>query len=274
MCFLKMNMGHKIEKQIFKDKKLAFIHIPKNYGSSCMSILFGKEENGSHITADQLNKTKGFEDYKNFCFTRDPVDRFISTYIWRAAKGSQDNVEDVLRKIARGLVNKPEEKDASKADKMFNPQTSWMNENTVFIGRCEDFTNELAKLKTKFNLSFEIQEKNLNKTGEMGKRRIRRELKRLFLYCPELKNTFYNFYKNDFEKLGYDLNNIDIRSSRTQRLLDSQCAQGEADLETLSEVPIEDLENWMKGEWCEASEDKLILKSGPDELTKRLLKGL
>tara|TARA_B100000287_G_scaffold426141_1_gene473553 strand:+ start:1705 stop:2514 length:810 start_codon:yes stop_codon:yes gene_type:complete len=269
-----MDKRHKIEKQIFEDKKLAFIHIPKNYGSSCMSMLFGIEENGSHITAQQLNKTKGYEDYKNFCFSRDPVDRFISTYIWRAGKGCEDNVEVVLKKIAKGLINKPEEKDDSKVDRMFNPQTSWMNDNTVFIGRCEDFTNELTRLKTELGLSFKIQEKTLNKTGEMDKRRIRRELKRLFLYYPELKNAFYNFYKNDFERLGYELNDVETQSSRTERLLDSQCNEEEVDLEALSEIPIKDLTSWLQGEWCEASKDKLILKSEPDELTKKLLKGL
>jgi len=272
--FPKMDKRHKIERQIFKDKKLAFIHIPKNYGSSCMSILFGKEENGSHITAQQLNKTKGYEDYKNFCFSRHPVDRFISTYIWRVAKGCEDSIEVVLKKIVKGFINKPEEKDDSKADRMFNPQTSWMNDKTVFIGRCEDFTNELTKLRTKFGLSFKIQEKTLNKTGEMGKRRVRRELKRLFLYYPELKNAFYNFYKNDFERLSYELDDVDIQSSRTERLLDSQCTQGEVSLEALSEVPIKELESWLQGEWCEASKDKLILKSKPDELTERLLEGL
>ena len=149
-----------------------------------------------------------------------------------------------------------------------------MNDNTVFIGRCEDFTNELTRLKTELGLSFKIEEKTLNKTGEMNKRRIRRELKRLFLYYPELKNAFYNFYKNDFERLGYELNDVETQSSRTERLLDSQCNQEEVDLEALSEIPIKDLTSWLQGEWCEASKDKLILKSEPDELTKKLLKGL
>ena len=77
----------KIEGLVLPKKNLAFVHIPKNAGTTVMRTMF-QRANGiaGHLTATMINSVEKYKDYQNFMFCRDPFDRFVSVYLWRLRK--------------------------------------------------------------------------------------------------------------------------------------------------------------------------------------------
>ena len=80
------------------DRKLAFIHVPKNYGTTTADFLFRlvDSENGhelgrpthttTHMTAPQITSLPKYANHNTFCFTRNPYSRFVSVLKWRTPK--------------------------------------------------------------------------------------------------------------------------------------------------------------------------------------------
>lgn len=80
------------------DRKLVFIHVPKNYGTTTADFLFRlvDSENGyeasrrsystTHMTAPQITSLPKYANHSTFCFTRNPYSRFVSIVKWRTPK--------------------------------------------------------------------------------------------------------------------------------------------------------------------------------------------
>ena len=60
-------------------RKLVFIHIPKNAGTSIVNSL-NVHNPGHQPVSYYVNKIDDWSDYSKVCILRDPVDRFISSY--------------------------------------------------------------------------------------------------------------------------------------------------------------------------------------------------
>ncbi len=169
------------------DRKLVFIHVPKNYGTSTADFLFrlvnsekgyqpGRETfTTTHMTAPQITSLPKYANHDTFCFTRNPYSRFVSVVKWRIPKdvvlGSEKQnrrgrpiaVHDfhiathkALQYIAERRVQAPTdyefETDSEKLDRMFLPQTTWHNRNT-FLYQCEDYYNELKRFMREHNIT-------------------------------------------------------------------------------------------------------------------------
>ena len=171
------------------DRQLAFIHVPKNYGTTTADFLFRlvDSENGhelgrpthttTHMTAPQITSLPKYNSHSTFCFTRNPYFRFVSVAKWRTPKdallgmpaasptksrlpiGIDDfstSIRNALQYIIERKVQAPTdyefETDPEKLDRMFLPQTTWHNRNT-FLYQCEDYYNELWRFMQEHNIA-------------------------------------------------------------------------------------------------------------------------
>ena len=210
---LENTLAEKLQKQTLNEN-LTFIHIPKNYGCSCLKIFFDLKAANSHLTADQASKLPGFESQKYFCFFRNPIDRFVSIYRWRKRpwkepkniihRLSMEKVIDNLQDDTVMGINKNNflkfEKSDHKLDKMFRSQLFWVNDQTD-IFRCENFKQEVFRFAEKYNIETEnlyIEHANIN-NQHGSKEQTKEELFNILRTSSRLKNKFYTFYKRDFD---------------------------------------------------------------------------
>jgi hypothetical protein len=171
------------------DRKLVFVHVPKNYGTTTADFLFRlvDSENGhelnrpahttTHMTAPQITSLPKYANHNTFCFTRNPYSRFVSVVKWRTPKDAlldwppasptqsrlPIGIDDfhtstckALQYIIERKVQEPTdyefEIDSKKLDRMFLPQTTWHN-NTTFLYQCEDYYNELWRFMQEHNIA-------------------------------------------------------------------------------------------------------------------------
>jgi len=210
---LENRLIEKLQKQTLNEN-LTFIHIPKNYGCSCLKIFFNLKAANSHLTVDQASRLPGFENRKYFCFFRKPIDRFVSVYRWR--KRAHKDTENIIHRLSMEEVidyleddkimgtNKVDhlrfESDSSKLDKMFRSQFFWINEQTD-VFRCENFKQEVFRFAEKYNIETEnlyIEHANIN-NQHGSKEQTKEELFNILSTSSRLKNKFYTFYKRDFD---------------------------------------------------------------------------
>jgi hypothetical protein len=93
---------------ICRQRKLAFIHIPKTGGITIESVFgFGRTEADlfgemdglelAHLTAEQMMKyVPDFRDYFSFAIVRNPWERLVSEYAWRIGNQNDTRSFDVL----------------------------------------------------------------------------------------------------------------------------------------------------------------------------------
>ena len=236
------DLESEIEKKIqtnigpFKKHRVFFVHIPKNAGTSIMRCIHGVSSGiGTHATAAQINSIEKYKDYKNFIFCRDPFERFASVYFWRFRKDHGLRalqirglkVERVVEMLNDNDIQKPLdwgfEENKDKLDRMFLRQTSWMNENTAYIGRVESWKQSVEFLMEHYELaktsSNEAWLKDCyhNKGAEVFTRHhvitapqhmqsvkmFKLDLIKILNDSTELRNIFFDYYSEDYEKFGY-----------------------------------------------------------------------
>ena len=76
---------------ICHERKLIFIHIPKNAGTSIIKAMVMEDENiymDKKIQEYKEHYDEYWDKYKKFTVIRDPIDRFISAYKFARMKDS------------------------------------------------------------------------------------------------------------------------------------------------------------------------------------------
>ena len=201
----------------FEKHKMFFVHIPKNAGTTVMKTIMGNMEGAvSHETADQINSIDAYKDYKNFIFCRDPMSRFVSAYLWRLRKDKlvqRLTIENLIEGLDTSSINQPLddwgwEKNEYKLDRMFNPQSTWINDNTVFVGRVETMRESIRELISKYDLEpirhSDYFRHNPAKPYGPQPEPTRQKIIKILSDSKHLQNKFFDHYKDDYENFNYE----------------------------------------------------------------------
>lgn len=192
---------------ICRNRKIAFIHIPKNAGSTIEQALdlkhrdnFYQEEKikkysvcPQHLTCEELSNEIDLSNYNIFTIVRNPYDRLVSefyhskTNFW-TSKLRHKPFAEFIHSISK--LNLVERKYIF--DGHLEPQYSfiknWQDKIKIFkyenLSECFKYLNDLYG-----PLNFGHENKSHQNKS--------------YKWTNELKNIVYSLYQEDFEKFGY-----------------------------------------------------------------------
>lgn len=156
------------------DKKIAFIHIPKTGGQSIIRLFDFKRDQShfyGHYSINQIKEKINLDHFYKFSFVRNPFDRLLSDFSFRPQNGpflktlklNQYNFENFIHKLYQYQIINLTHFDTTKAN--LNPQSDFITSQTNldFLGRFENFQNDLNFLLQKFNIHKPICHANKSK---------------------------------------------------------------------------------------------------------------
>lgn len=197
--------GESFIRHYFDENECIFVHIPKVAGSSVKGCLFPNQHGPGHRLAMDyyLENPKKFKKYFVFCFVRNPYDRLVSAYhyLMGGGKGPADvrfrdkhllEYKDFSDFLRNGLA-KPD----VAGWWHFRPQYLYVinfeGELIVdYIGRFENIDHDFSEIVKKLGVKAELPHSNKSDRNSYEK-----------YFDKELQEIAYNFYKEDFEMLGY-----------------------------------------------------------------------
>ena len=197
---------------ICHDKKLIFIHIPKNAGTSVFDAMGalkeGKRPNDAFIGEYKMLYKEYWNNYTKFAIIRDPIDRFISSYKFAQMEESGW----FSSKNTDGYEKHPWYDICSKLE--INEYVSWLRETNQFgllpqslflndengniskeidyIARFENITEDLKVIG--------LEIKKLNSSSIKDKNRIKLTDKSL--------RILYDLYKIDYDNFHFKKKNL------------------------------------------------------------------
>tara|TARA_Y100001968_G_C19340694_1_gene709343 strand:- start:423 stop:1097 length:675 start_codon:yes stop_codon:yes gene_type:complete len=197
-------IGIRNNLNLYKNKGILFIHVPKNAGTSINYSLYGKSI--GHFTALEFRKVakKEFNNLYKFAIIRNPYDRLISAYSFMQEGLYKEmiNRPSILKtkKILqlKGIdINKfvlewlPE--NGNYIDFIFMPQNHFIcdKKKDILIDKLIKF-DELSKLK---EIIYKETGVKLNKLNVKN----RTEDKQIYILSNESKSYIRQLYKKDFE---------------------------------------------------------------------------
>jgi hypothetical protein len=193
-------------RPFFDDNKCIFIHVPKVAGTSIKNILFpGSTGIGHKLAMDYyLDAPEKFEKYFVFAFVRNPYDRLVSAYnyLMQGGKGGAKDIdfrdryltayEDFTDFVVHGL-NKPEMASYWHFMQQHYYVVNFRGEIMVdFIGHFETLEEDFNKVAQRLGVDVTLPHTNKS---------IRHTYQSY--YTDETRRIAYEYYKKDFELLGY-----------------------------------------------------------------------
>ena len=185
------------------DKKIAFIHIPKTGGQSIIRMFDFKTDQShfyGHHSINQINEKINLNDFYKFSFVRNPFDRLLSDFSFRPHNGpffktlklNQYNFENFIHKLYHYQIVNLTHFDTTKAN--LNPQCDFITGDASldFLGRFENFENDLNLLLKKFNIDKPIC--HANKTKHLSYKNY---------YSNTTKKLVEQMYEIDLNKFNY-----------------------------------------------------------------------
>ena len=207
-----------LEQQLIPNTNIFFVHIPKNAGTTFMKEVLDRQI-ATHATADHINSIEDYKEHKNVLFCRDPLRRFVSVYLWRLRKDDivqSLSLEEVVERLdSTHIIQATEtgfETDPEKLNRMFLKQVTWMNENTEFVGRTENFKKDIKALHRLYGVEYPAYFRNALYPAprhNMAKGRgdqpypTRRKLIEILKQSAILRNKFFDYYADDYKTFGY-----------------------------------------------------------------------
>ncbi|MEZ9551552.1 sulfotransferase family 2 domain-containing protein [Vibrio breoganii] len=185
------------------ERKLLFIHIPKNAGNSVRELVFGKDIATSHRTASRY-PLKVWEEYFTFAVCRNPYDKLWSHYQYHCSSGTYHG--SLLRQFPRMhefSFKNYFDKIVMSGHNSFNAQYEFTthhesDKSIDLILRFETLATDVKKINKKFKASGEI--KKLNQST------IRKSNWIQNLDWEDVK-LINNAYQVDFDRFGYFMHN-------------------------------------------------------------------
>jgi hypothetical protein len=184
-----------------------FIHIPKNAGTSIISLLNNGEETEQEHNSywDFLRADKErFNRYFSFCVVRNPWDRLLSAYTYLSKGGNGDtdiNLSNEINNSCRDFsdfVLNWLTFEKIYSIKLLNPQYIYIqSEHTGKI-----MVSKLLKYEN-LQIDFEDVRKQLNLTDSLSWLNSSGQRRYQDFYNPELIKKVEHFYSTDIKMLGY-----------------------------------------------------------------------
>tara|TARA_R100000005_G_C4900529_1_gene142925 strand:- start:33 stop:638 length:606 start_codon:yes stop_codon:yes gene_type:complete len=194
---------------ICHERKLIFIHIPKNAGTSIIKAM-GVENIFFDKTIEEYKEhyDEYWDKYKKFTVVRDPIDRFISAYKFARMKESgwfSATGEEGLEKHAHyELCNKMD----------INEYTSYLYKNNKEFNRWNIpqtfiISNENNEIEIDYYVRFENLQEDLSKIGiekieKFNSSKINDE--KMIQLTKKSKNMLHTIYDIDYQNFYYTKN--------------------------------------------------------------------
>jgi len=198
------------------DRKIAFIHIPKTAGQSIEDLFefeldnhhyFGNN-NGhdfSHCTIKNMQSKIDISNFFKFSFVRNPFDRLVSEFFYRyelkhnwvfeRLKMKKYSFEDFVNCFYEYKLSFDINKSSDESH--FYSQFEFVcidNKISVdFLGRFENFKNDISTLKKKFNINKNIILKNKTNHYHYS-----------LYYNTTTKSMVEKIYEKDLSFFNYD----------------------------------------------------------------------
>ena len=188
------------------EKKLIFIHIPKNAGTSIIKAM-GVENLYMDKTIEEYKEHYGdyWNEYKKFTVVREPIDRFISAYKfarmdesgWFSATGEEGlekhhhyelcNEMNINEYVSYLYTNKKE------FNRWIAPQT--------FIVSNENGEREIDYYVRYENLLEDLQKIGIDKIEKLNSSKIKDD--KTIELTKKSKNQLYQIYDIDYQNFSY-----------------------------------------------------------------------
>ena len=198
------------------ERKIAFVHVPKTAGTSVFNYFEFKKNVRSlhrcfcnytvsltHLTLHQMHDLINIKNYYKFAFVRNPWDRLVSKFNFdlQQNKGSikpfyhNGNFDDFIKNLSDNFNYILQLKPTQFISCHFVPQTNFVFSKKIkldFLGRFENFDQDISKLAEKFNIKKEI--KHENKTNHKSYD---------LYYSNKTRDIVEKLYKEDIKNFGY-----------------------------------------------------------------------
>jgi len=181
-------------------RKLLFIHIPKNAGTSVVKA-FNMQEEG-HITIEQhkLLFPQEWKEFHKFCIVRNPWERVVSCYEYaRMEKSYHHSVSGPSRHGKHPDYDLLKDKSFEECVDLLDtntlthqgwaPQSDWVVRDNIFV------LNEYIKSENLGKYYKGVKIPHLNKST--------RKIDESY-YTPQAKQKVTDFYKEDMERFDYE----------------------------------------------------------------------
>lgn len=164
--FEKTGIKRSIYSRCYDKNALIYIHIPKAAGTSICEALYG--EDPWHFNSKEINliNTEKFSKYSKVSFTRNPLERLISTYNYSKSHIKKNP------KTSISFLNRCESFDMFVSDYLtkelidkhyfFWTQDRYLDCNLDFLGKFENIQNDFQKLSLDFGLNINLEKKNVS----------------------------------------------------------------------------------------------------------------
>ena len=181
-------------------QKWAYIHIPKTGGTSITNVLSKIPDTNILQSHDSIRAFDDVSDYFIFTFVRNPYTRLASVYEHGIRKGIYNSTfSDLLTK-------------ESKSDIWLMPQYfftkagSSENKNISFIGKYENFIEDLKYVFKKINLNnYKLPHLNKNPIYDRHPSLKQESYYRTFYTEDWMIDWVRERYKNDFKIFNYGM---------------------------------------------------------------------
>ncbi len=199
-CYLERSI------KTYHHRKVIFIHIPKAGGTSVAHALYGKRM--GHFYAKEIRDRMGeraFSETYAFTIIRNPYDRLVSAYHFAKQGGSKEGAVKFNKYYQSGLFQNFHSfvtqwlvlQDPVSIEIVFRPQYLFLTDENQqlivnYLGKLEALDESLHEVEKTTGVPFHIGWKNRSS-----------HLEYRTYYTIELQALVYNYYRQDFELLGY-----------------------------------------------------------------------
>lgn len=188
------------------EKKLIFIHIPKNAGTSIIKAM-GVENLYMDKTIEQYKEHYGdyWNEYKKFTVVREPIDRFISAYKfarmdesgWFSATGEEGLEKHHHYELCNEMNINEYISYLYKNPEKFN---RWISPQTFIISN-ENGEREIDYYVRYENLLEDLQKIGIDKIEKLNSSKIKDE--KTIELTKKSKNLLYQIYDIDYQNFSY-----------------------------------------------------------------------